>query len=353
MMKGSVQAAPARRFDLDLIRACAAVLVLAVHFFLNTGFYRFPMQGGGMFLSTVLRMACTTCVPLFMLLTGYLCSLQQWSWRYYRRLLPILLTYLFAALACLGFRIFARYEAMSLLGVLRRILDFSAAPYAWYVEMYIGLFLLIPFLNALWGALEQKPKMVLLLSLTVMTSLPAITNLFGQILPDWWCGMYPLTYYMVGAWLREHPIRIKRRWLFAGWILLSLAVAAIRFVLNHGGIFVWSKLSDWESIFVLAEAVCLFSLLLQCKGERCPNAVRWCIGRIARLALPIYLVSYITDQTIYPPLCAAFPTMTSQLPFMPLMVVLSLLISGIMAQLIDWIVGAMMKLVPHAKKETL
>lgn len=349
-MKTLERTAISRELNLDLIRAAAAVLVLAVHFFLNTDFYNVPLQGGGMFLSAILRMACMTCVPLFMILTGYLCTKHQWSWWYYRRLLPILLTYLLTAMACLGFRLSVLDEEISLLGAVRRVLDFSAAPYAWYVEMYIGLFLLIPFLNAAWNALEKRAKGVLLLSLLVMTSLPTVTNLFGQILPSWWSNIYPLTYYVVGAWLRENPIQIRRRWLLAGWIVMSFLVAGIRFVTDYGEVFSWSALSDWGSLFVLAETVCLFSFLQQCKGERCPNAVRWCITRVARLALPIYLISYITDQLIYPPLCAAFPTMTFRLLFMPLMVVLSLLLSGVMAQIIEWIVRAIMRLVPTEKK---
>lgn len=349
-MKPLERTATSRELNLDLIRAAAAVLVLAVHFFLNTGFYNFPLQGGGMFLSAVLRMACMTCVPLFMLLTGYLCTKHQWSWWYYRRLLPVLLTYLFAAVACLGFRVFALDEEISLLGMLCRILDFSAAPYAWYVEMYIGLFLLIPFLNAAWNNLGRNAKIALLLSLVVMTSLPAVTNLFRQILPSWWSDIYPLTYYIVGAWLCENPMKLKRRWLLAGWIVLSFAVAGMRFTMDYGEVFSWAAISDWGSLFVLGETVCLFSLVLQYKGERCSQTVRWCINRTARLALPIYLISYITDQIIYPPLCAAFSTMASRLLFMPLMVVLSLLISGAMAQIIEWVVGAIMQFVPTEKK---
>lgn len=341
----------AREWNLDLIRAAAAVLVLAVHFFLNAGFYEAPLQGSAMLLSAALRMACMTCVPLFMTLTGYLCVKYRWSRGYYRKLFPVLLTWLLAGCACLFFRMAVRGEPISGLGVVRRLLDFSAAPYGWYVEMYIGLFLLAPFLNAAWHALEERGRGALLLTLIVMTALPAATNLAGQILPDWWSGVYPLTYYVLGAWLRERPVRWKRRWLLAGWLALALAAGLIRFGLSHGGTFVWAAVSDWGSLLVLGETVCLFSCLRSCTGEKLPRAARWCVSRVARLSLPIYLTSYITDQIIYPPFCAARPTMASRLPFFPLMVLASAAASGLMAQAVDWAARAAVRLIPGGKRE--
>lgn len=338
-----------RALELDLVRAAAAVLVLAVHFFLNTGFYSVPLQGGTMLAALALRMVCMTCVPLFMVLTGYLCSRHTWSLGYYRRLAPVLLTYLLAACVCLAFRLAVMGERFSLLGAVRRVLDFSAAPYAWYVEMYIGLFLLIPFVNAAWNALERRGRGALLLSLLFLTALPTVTNLFGQILPEWWMDLYPLTYYVLGAWLKENPVRIRRRWLAAGWLVLACAAAVLRFVMSRGAAFTWSAVSDWGSLLVMGETVCLFSLLCSCKGERCPSAVRWCIQRAARLALPMYLISYVTDQIIYPPLCAAVPSVGVRLLFFPVMVALSLLISGAMAQLLDWAVRALLRLLSATK----
>lgn len=37
-------------------------------------------------------------------------------------------------------------------------LDFTGSNYSWYIEMYIGLFLLAPFLNLAYGKLKSKSK---------------------------------------------------------------------------------------------------------------------------------------------------------------------------------------------------
>ena len=42
--------------------------------------------------------------------------------------------------------------------VVMRIFSFSTIPYGWYVEMWIGLFLMVPFLNILWWNCPSKKQ---------------------------------------------------------------------------------------------------------------------------------------------------------------------------------------------------
>lgn len=338
-----------REFGPDLVRAAAVSFVLAVHFFLYTGFYDTPLAGAGMAAATTVRMALMTCVPLFLMLTGYLCSGKTWSRDYYRGLVHTLVIYLLACAACLLFRRFYLGEEMVLLGAFRRILEFSAAPYSWYIEMYIGLFLLIPFFNAGWHVLSDKAKKALILTLAALASLPTVANLKYQLVPEWWTDLYPLMYYAIGAWLREHPVAFKRRWLLLGWLGFSALTAALQFFLFRGGVFSWSPSNNRGSLLVLGETFCVFCLLISCGGEKAPRAVKWCVRRLARLSLPIYLLSYITDQLIYGPLNGAFDLFLKKLPFLPLMALIDLALTGLMAQLADWAAGALMRMIPKKK----
>ena len=66
----------------------------------------------------------------------------------------------------------------------KELLAFTGAPHAWYVEMYIGLFLLILFLNVLYhGLTSRRQKQVLILTLLAVTALPALTNLYHSCFP--------------------------------------------------------------------------------------------------------------------------------------------------------------------------
>ncbi len=341
-----------RDFGLDAVRAAAAVLVLSVHFFMNSGFYDLPIDGPAMALAAVLRMVCMACVPLFLLLSGCLCVDHRWSLGYYRKLLPVLFTYLLSGLACMAYQRACLGTEITPLGYIRRLLDFSAAPYAWYVEMYIGLFLLIPFVNAAWRALDERGRLALVMTLLAVTALPTVSNVLWHLLPGWWTGFYPLTYYVLGAWLRDHPIRLAGWKLALGWLGLAAAAALLTAKLQRGAPFSYAEFNYWGSLFVTGEAVCAFSLLRRADGARAPAPARWCVRQIARLSLPIYLVSYIADTLAYPLLTARVSTMAGRLPWMPVMVLIVLICSSLLAVPVELAAGALTRLVPGAKKDT-
>ena len=340
-----------REFGLDLARAAAVVLVLSVHFFLNSGYYDLPLQGVGMTLASMVRMACMTCVPLFIMLTGWLCIDRRWSLGYFLKLLPILLTYVLAGCLCMGFNVFWNGSEITPMDAVRRFLNFSAAPYGWYLEVYLILFLLAPLLNAVWRALSGgRRQLALVIALMAVTAVPALLNLRAQLVPDWIANIYPLTYYFLGAWLREHPVRGKAWMLILGWLGLSALAGGLVCLRRPGELFITDHWNYYQSLLVAGESVCLFSLLVRCKGTEVPAPVRWCIGKLSQLSLPYYLVSYITDQLIYPHLTAAAPDMPGRLPWLPVIVLAELIGAGVMAQAVDWAVKALMGLLPKRKE---
>ena len=340
-----------RSYGLDAARAAAGILVLSVHFFQNYGFYDGPIAGKSMLLACVVRMLCMTCVPLFLLLTGYLCVNRRWGKGYYRKLLPILLTYLLAGSACLAFRAYWLKEALSFRDVVRSLADYSACYHSWYIEMYIGLFLLSPFFNAAWHSMDEAGKKALTLTLLVLTALPSLTNQLGPVLPDWWTEIYPLTFYAVGAWLREHPIR-RRPWLLlACWLGLAALTGVKGYATAAGGAYAWMPEDNWKSLVLVAQAVCLFSCLIQCTGERVPAPARWCVSRVSKLSLAMYLTSYIAERLIYPALLQAVPAVHRRIWWMPVVVPAVVLCSLLLAQPIDWAVAALMRLMPTRKQD--
>ena len=202
---------------MDIIRCIAFLCVVCVHFFLNSGFYNEIVAGRRMFCMTLMRSAFMVCVPLFILLSGHLMGQKAPIRTYYAKIVRILLIYVLACICSLLFKQAILKEHISLADGIWSILDFSASEYSWYVEMYIGLFLLIPFLNILYQNIPcQHQKKLLIGSLLFLTSLPGIINVYNFtdsgwwsapglstsyqfILPDWWSKLYPVTYYFYEA----------------------------------------------------------------------------------------------------------------------------------------------------------
>ena len=63
-----------RNVNIDVIRIVALFTVFIVHAFLNNGYYEVPMEGWYMYLATYVRQLAMICVPLFIVITGYLQS---------------------------------------------------------------------------------------------------------------------------------------------------------------------------------------------------------------------------------------------------------------------------------------
>lgn len=342
-----------RDFGLDLVRAAAGVLTLSTHFFLNSGFYDCPASDGSMMLACVVRMLCLSCVPLFLLLTGYTCIGREWSPGYYRKLLPVLSAYLLAGAACVGFRVLWLGERWPLRTVALMFTSYGAAPYGWYIEMYIGLFLLSPFLNAAWHALGGGGKKALVLTLIGLTAVPTLTNQRWELLPDWWVGMYPLTYYFLGAWLREHPVKMKGWKLLLCWLALAAVFGGKGYLRAGGGNYILAADDGWGSFALTLQSVCLFSCLRGAEGTRVPAPARWCVARLAKLALPMYLMSYIADQLIYPVLNGAVPEAGRRIFWMWAVLPAVTVCSALLAQPVDWAAGALTRLIPAKTKNAV
>lgn len=61
-----------RNKNIDLIKSTASFFVILIHFFLNTGFYNLKTINNIVTVSFILKNIAVVCVPLFLLVTGYL-----------------------------------------------------------------------------------------------------------------------------------------------------------------------------------------------------------------------------------------------------------------------------------------
>lgn len=329
-----------RNTSLDLIRSLAFVFVVCTHFFKYAEYNSGPIQGLGMYGMTLLRTLPSTCVALFMVLSGYLMYDRKISRRYFGKLTRTLAVYVLASLACAVYRNLADNNPLSFQQTVRGILDFTAAPYSWYIEMYIGLFLLIPFLNVLYQNLESKQHKQLLLGILLFsTALPSVANIWCflepewwrnpgismahyKLVPQWWENLYPITYYYIGSYLREYPLKMKP----AGKLALVTAVTVISgtysYWRSYGSYFSFGMWQDHGSLAVVVMTVLVFSLLSELPMQNASDGVRRWLARCSDWSLGAYLVSWIFDEMFYEVLNARVPVIRDRMVWYPVMVAL-------------------------------
>lgn len=286
---------------LDLIRVVAIFFVIAGHFFmLNTQYTNAPIQSISIFVQRMMMSVFYVSVPLFMMLTGYLNINKTPSKKYYKGMVRVLVSYLFFSIVTIIFRAYYLGEELSPVRWLSRIFHYSAIPYAWYIEMWIGLALLTPFLNYLYRAIPMmKQKLLLLATLFVMASLPSSINTRAVLLPDYFQqACYPLLYYFIGAFIREYYPTIK---LLVGMIVLLLAslfnpLATLTFAGTNSSDFTYGGMASGVcSVFI---AVAIF-LMLYRRDISVKPIKRW-VTHCSMVSLEMYLCCYMFDQLYYP-----------------------------------------------------
>ena len=327
--------------NLDIIRIFALLTVVGVHFFINTDFLEMPIDNIRMYILTTIRTFCAICVPLFIILSGYLMKNKKLSKKYYLGIVKTIGIYLLASFACYIYRVAINGENISVLSMGTGILNFTTAPYAWYVEMYIGLFLLIPFLNLIYNNLESKNhKLVLILTLVALTAAPGVLNAWNfaspsffanpsasdhyiNLIPDWWTEIYPITYYFIGCWLREYGLGISR---IKNLLLLIASVVfwgLFNVYRSYPLPFVAGGWVGWSGLPQLINTTLVFNLLLNIKESTVPQKLYKPLNILSDLTFGAYLMSYASDQFIYAKLFGNTPSAELALGWFPVVVLAS------------------------------
>ena len=289
-----------RDINVDVSRLFAFCSVVAVHIFWNSGFYDTPVIGERMAFMVILRTFFMICVPLFLLITGYLYSERSIIInklnikKHILKLLRIVYIYITSVFFICIFYKYYLGESISIIeSTLIKALDFTE--YSWYVNMYIGLFLMIPFLNILWANIEDREGHLILIGILLfLTMAPCIFNAYDlqtptalltpwistsytQIVPDWWTDLYPITYYYIGAYFRKY-VNFKKcntKKLFAILILAVLAFGiyntwrsySIKFITG-----IWCN--PWGSFQNTCMSILAFLII---------NSIEWPLKNISRM----------------------------------------------------------------------
>lgn len=337
-----------RNINLDVIRCVALIYILCVHFFLNANFYySSPIMGTGMQIGVILRNCFAACVPLFIMLSGYLMNRKTLSWKYYGGLSKVLVLYGLSCIPIWIFRVIENGETFTLYNLFCSYVRFEL--YAWYIGLYVCLYLFIPFLNGMYHSLDSKrKKQVLIGILILLTAFPSLTNKFGlALLPTYFESFYPLTYYFMGAYLSEYAEDIK---------LSAVATFALYIlVVILGGCFVnvwvtgkWyydiNLFVDWGNLLNTCSSPLLFLAILKCDFSKMPKPIAKLIETVSLVSLQLYIVSYIFDILVYRGFNASYATFDEKLVRMALPIGQVFIYSFVVAFIIQFIYNQIKKI---------
>lgn len=279
----------------DLIRSLACFFVVGAHFYLNMGYYNVPMAGWKMFIMTACRWLFVTAVPLFFMLTGYFKRNKKMDRSHYMALIPLVVSYVVISVAkmILYNRLYGR-----IYGIKEVFENLGNYQIAWYMGLYLCVFLLIPFLNKWWYALSEKEQNVLIVTLAFLCT---IYPVFKYVGPSYFIGIYPVLFYFLGITVRDRNIRMNRLILIICLFFTIALEALLSMKLTSTGVFDWNLIQTadgtYGTFFISVCTVCIFLTLYEVDIRS--KLIRKILASISSVSFEIYLFAGAYDAIIY------------------------------------------------------
>lgn len=351
---------------LDIVRIVATFCVISFHCVGGNGLYEVYMIGTRMYLLSILHAATMVCVPLFIMLTGYLMRKKHLSRKFYKGIVKTLSIYVLAAIVCDPGEILCRgMEGLA------KLTSGRGTGYSWYVGMYMGLFLMIPFLNVMYrgdfadpeSEPAKKYKRTLISSLLCLTALPGSVNIFVftrewwknptissdylEIVITFWKSMYPITYYMIGCFLSEYGLKLRRR--TCGLLLGAVTIlnGTYSFMRSCGLEYAGGTWLSYGSLTIVIQSVLVFNWIAAADTKNYPEWLKTFLKHISDLCFGAYLVSQLFEEYFYPMFRRAIPSVGYRISYYPLMIGLVFVCSLMLSALLNLVYEIFNKLVKY------
>ena len=325
-----------RNNSVNLLKTTAVFFVVAVHFLLNTQYYDLIVNNNLMVIGIFFRCLFITCVPFFLIATGFLMNKKTLSNQYILGILPLIIKYILLSLIVwLSCKVFFN-DPMTLSEGIKGIFDYSTISYSWYIEMYLGLYFLIPFLNIIWWYNDKKNYHLYIIFLNIiLVFLPSLINVFGKVLPDYWQLLYPIAYYFIGCFFAKYENSIKKV-SFSKIVKLLLLLLIIFTVINVNHSwnkeFQWTNGNDYFGYQPFLIAIILFVFIWKIKIHPVFLSL---LDKISRATICIYLISEFTDKVTYSFVDKIFRNQDIKFMYGPLIIIIDFIFAALLGCLFN------------------
>lgn len=300
-----------RKSNFELMRIISMIMVVTWHLVLHSGIYD-TIGVPKLFLEFII-LAFAVHINSFVLTSGYFQCDNKFSFNKFFKLFNI--TWFYKAVIAIIF-FFAVPGLISKLELFKEIMPIDARDY-WYVNCYLLLYLLSPYLNKLINSLSKKEfKNLLIGGFILFSIIPLITNQ-KTIFNDGYTIVQFCYMYFLGAYLKRYPIddnahlknysKRKKQIIFISIYMSSLIVNFL--VLNFSQTLVTSgssflnevgnylinnnRLYSNPLIIIQSLAYFLYFSTLEIKSKK--------INSISKYTLEVYLIheNYYILQRLY------------------------------------------------------
>lgn len=285
-----------RNVNIELLRVLSVCMVLVLHALLQTG--ALDSVADAYYYYWILEALCICAVNLFVLISGYFQVETKFK---SRNVIKIgiggvwLYSVVFSTLQML-----LSGQPIGKMDVIRACFPLLTKKF-WFVNAYLALYILSPYLNKLLHVLSKKQLTALTFTLIALFSIriTVLPATWGQDLSAGMGILWFVTLYCVAAWLRicrtekEKPIKYWITYLASTAILVASKVALDKIGMeSYSG-----KLFGYSSFVVLVQAVALFKAFLHSKPIT--GKISSVIVFVARHSFSVYIIHFAMWEVLF------------------------------------------------------
>ncbi len=287
-----------RNANIEFLRILSMLMIMTMHCLAQTGAL-YDLEGPVSCYYWWLEALCVPAVNVFVLISGYFLVESQFKVQNLFRILGVVWSYsfLFSLLNS-----FVAGESISVGNTVQMLFPVLTKKY-WFVNAYLALYLLSPFLNRLIHSISRVQfKYLLTVLLVIMVIRP--TLLPRRMAQDSTAGLsvfFFIVLYFISAWERIYGRRNKRKPVYYVllFFILSFFPLLCRWGLMRVGVSEDTavRFYSYDSANVVLQALALFFAFLSMHKLSGKYAVS--VNKVAKLCFAAYIIHYAMNRTVW------------------------------------------------------
>lgn len=281
-----------RDTNFELLRIVAMIMIVILHFN-NFGKMLSNVELGSKkyYIVYFLEYACIIAVNLYVMITGFYMIKSKPK---IKKLIGLELEVIFYSVGVYLILILLNKANFNIKILINSIFPVITKQY-WFITAYVGLYLLIPFINKLVENLDKKDFKIMLILLTILMSILKTLYSYNTVFEannGYGLAWFIYLYLLAGYIRLYYDRKIKKLYLFLGYIaiiIIQIILTTISKKCNNAIAINYLNISlSYNSFFILIESVLFFLLF---KGINIKNnLLNKLILCVSPLTLSVYLI---------------------------------------------------------------
>lgn len=281
-----------RDTNFELLRIVAMIMIVILHFN-NFGKMLSNVELGSKkyYIVYFLEYACIIAVNLYVMITGFYMIKSKPK---IKKLIVLELEVIFYSVGVYLILILLNKANFNIKILINSIFPVITKQY-WFITAYVGLYLLIPFINKLVENLDKKDFKIMLILLTILMSILKTlypSNIVFEANNGYGLAWFIYLYLLAGYIRLYYDRKIKKLYLFLGYIaiiIIQIILTTISKKCNNAIAINYLNISlAYNSFFILIESVLFFLLFKSINIKN--NWLNKLILSVSPLTLSVYLI---------------------------------------------------------------